>query len=436
MNAQGTIEKPTESSGRGLFTGEPVTVRFKPAAPDSGIWFVRTDTPSPVRILAHVKNVTKRARRTSLRNGSAAVETVEHCMAALHGLGIDNIEVELNGCELPGGDGSSEIFVEAITNAGVVRQAADSKPLIIAQTIRVTDDAAELIATPGHPDELNIIYDLDYDEGEPIQRQLFAVRLTPETFRHDLAPARTYVFEHEAEQLRAAGYGVHLSHEDIVVIGAGGVIGNTFRFDNECVRHKVLDLVGDLFLAGRCLRGKIIARKSGHALNHELVRRLLEALEAQELANRVHGEPALDVRKIQRILPHRYPFLMVDRVLEIDGDRRAIGLKNVSANEEFFQGHYPAQPIMPGVLIIECMAQLAGLLLSQKLEHKGKVAVLLAMDGVKFRQPVVPGDQLLLEARTLRVRSRTGHVQCTARVRDQVVAQAEIKFMLVDAEPQ
>jgi UDP-3-O-[3-hydroxymyristoyl] N-acetylglucosamine deacetylase/3-hydroxyacyl-[acyl-carrier-protein] dehydratase len=437
LNAQHTIAESAEIDGRGLFTGEPVSLRFKPAPVDNGIWFSRSDTPSPVRIQAHVKNVTKRARRTSLINGTASVETVEHCLAAVHGLGIDNLEVELHGPELPGGDGSSKVFTDALKQAGRIAQSVAVKPLIITQTVRVTDGDAELIATPGDTEALNIIYDLDYDGKGPIPRQLFAVRVSPESFLDELSTARTFILEHEAEALRAAGYGKHLSYDDVVVIGAdGAVVGNTFRFENECVRHKILDLVGDLFLAGRPVRGKIIARKSGHALNHELVRKLLEILETHELTSKLGREPFLDVRKIQRILPHRYPFLLVDRVIEMDGDRNIVALKNVSINEEFFQGHYPGQPIMPGVLIIEAMAQTAGLLLSQKLEHTGKVAVLLSMDAVKFRRPVLPGDQLILEARTLRVRSRTGHVQCSARVAEHSVAQAEIKFMLVDAEPQ
>jgi len=436
LKPQCTIEKPTEIRGRGLFTGEPVTVRFKPAPPDTGIWFVRSDTPAPVRINAHVSNVTKRMRRTSLRNGTASIETVEHCMAALHGMGVDNIEIELNASELPGGDGSSCVFVEALQEAGIVEQPVESRPLVITDVVRVVEADAELVAVPDNADELKIIYDLDYGDNGPLPRQFFSVRLSPDAFLREIAPARTYVFEEEARQFQSLGLGKHLTYDDLVVIGANGVINNQFRFENECVRHKVLDLIGDLMLAGRSLRGKIFATKSGHSLNHELVRRLLDAIEAKELASRLAREPVLDVRKIQRILPHRYPFLLVDRVLEVDGDRRAVGLKNVSINEEFFQGHYPGQPIMPGVLIIEAMAQLGGLLLSQKLEHTGKVAVLLSMDGVKFRRPVVPGDQLILEARTLRVRSRTGHVQCNARVGEEIVAQAEIKFMLVDAEPQ
>jgi UDP-3-O-[3-hydroxymyristoyl] N-acetylglucosamine deacetylase / 3-hydroxyacyl-[acyl-carrier-protein] dehydratase len=435
LKQQQTIEKPAEVRGRGLFTGEEVTVRFKPAAADAGIVFVRNDGPAPAQIRAHVVNVTKRARRTSLRNGTLAVETVEHCLAALNGLGVDNVEVELNGGELPGGDGSSLIFVEALQQAGIKPQEAARRPLVIQETIRVAEGDAELIAVPSETEGLDILYDLDYGSGGLVPRQILAIRLSEESFCKEIAPARTFLLEEEAKQFQAAGLGQHLTYNDVVVIGPQGIIGNEFRFTDECVRHKVLDLIGDLCLAGRPLQGKIIARKSGHALNHELVRRLLEVGEQSERRNLLRSTGVIDAQQVRRILPHRYPFLMIDRVLEIDGDRRAVGVKNVSINEPFFQGHYPSQPIMPGVLIIEAMAQLGGILLAQKLEHTGKIAVLLSMDNVKFRHSVLPGDQLILEAETIRVKARTGHVRCSAHVNDELVAQAEIKFMMVDAEP-
>lgn len=435
MKPQHTIQNAADISGRGLFTGEEVSVRFKPAPADHGIVFVRTDAPTPVRIKAHVSNVTKRARRTSLRNGTLAIETVEHCMAALHALGVDNAEIELSGGELPGCDGSSQYFVDAILQAGIVEQSAEQHPLVITQTVRVTEGDAELIAVPTDTHDLNIIYDLDYGPGGPLPRQIFPIRVSRESFLKEIAPARTFLFEKEAEQFRAAGLGQHLTYDDVVVIGPDGVVGNQFRYPDECVRHKILDLIGDLYLAGRPLHGKILARKSGHALNHELVRKLLEGIERAERSNRLRTVTEMDAVQLRRVLPHRYPFLLVDRVVEMDSDRRAVGIKNVSINEPFFQGHFPTQPIMPGVLIIEAMAQLSGILLAQKLEHTGKVAVLLSMDHVKFRKAVLPGDQLVLEARTVRVKSRTGHVRCTASVGESLVAQAEIKFMMVDAEP-
>ncbi len=435
MKQQQTIQNTAEVSGRGLFTGEQVTVRFHPAPPDAGVVFLRNDGPAPARIRAHVSNVTKRARRTSLRNGTLAIETVEHCLAALHGMGIDNAEIELTGGELPGGDGSCGFFVEAIRKAGILDQSVPAKPLIIQETIRVAEGDAELIAVPAEGDDLNILYDLDYGSESRLPRQIHAMRVNPETFCAEIATARTFLFEEEARQFQAAGLGTHLTYADVVVIGPSGIVDNEFRFPNECVRHKMLDLIGDLYLLGRSVRGKIIARKSGHALNHELVRRLLESAERQERRGRLRSAAAFDAKELQRLLPHRFPFLLIDRVVEIDGDRRAVGIKNVTINEPFFQGHFPAQPIMPGVLIIESLAQLAGILLAQKLEHTGKVAVLLSMDNVKFRRAVLPGDQLILEAETLRVKARTGHVRCRALVNDELVSQAEIKFMMVDADP-
>jgi len=435
LRAQRTIENPADIRGRGLFTGAEVTLRFKPAEPDSGVTFVRLDTDVPTRIPAHVRNVTKRARRSAIRNGTYAVETVEHCMAALHGLGIDNIEIELNAGELPGGDGSSLFFVDSLKKAGIIEQESKLRPIIIEDTIHVTDGAAELIAVPGPRNHLDILYDLDYGPHADIPRQFLAITLTDESFCSDIASARTFLLEAEAKQFQAAGMGAHLSYKDIVVIGKDGVIGNEFRYPDECVRHKILDLIGDVYLAGRPIFGKIIATRSGHALNHELVRRLLDAIERKDRHNRLAAPATIDARQLHRILPHRYPFLMIDRVIEIDGDRRAVGVKNVSINEPFFQGHFPSQPIMPGVLIIEAMAQLAGILLSQKLEHTGKIAVLLSMDNVKFRRQVIPGDRLVMEVETLRVKARTGHVRARATVEDSLVAQAEIKFMLVDAEP-
>lgn len=435
MKQQQTVASTAEVSGRGLFTGEHVAIRVKPAAPDSGIVFTRSDGAATSLIRAHVSNVTKRARRTSLKNGTLAIEAVEHCLAAFHGMGIDNVEVEINGGELPGGDGSARCFVEAIQKVGIVSQEVDRRPLVIQETLRVTEGDAELIAVPTDTDDLNILYDLDFGPDGRVPRQIYAVRLSPETFCEEISSARTFLFEEEARQFQAAGLGQHLTYADIVVIGPQGVLENEFRFPDECVRHKILDLIGDLYLAGRAIHGKILARKSGHALNHELVRRLVQSIERVERRARLLQPPAFDAQQLRRILPHRYPFLLVDRVVEIDGDRRAVGIKNVSINEPFFQGHYPSQPIMPGVLIIEAMAQLAGILLSQKLEHTGKVAVLLSMNNVKFRRPVLPGDQLVLEAESLRVKARTGHVRCRALVDDESVAQAEIKFMMVDAEP-
>jgi UDP-3-O-[3-hydroxymyristoyl] N-acetylglucosamine deacetylase/3-hydroxyacyl-[acyl-carrier-protein] dehydratase len=438
LSRQHTIRQPVECSGAGLFFGEPVSVRFHPAPANHGLVFFRADQRENQRLPATLENVTKRNRRTSLRNGTWAVETVEHCLAAANGLGIDNLLIEINANELPAGDGSSMCFVEALRSAGLEEQSAPRRPWMINEMVRVHDAEGELLAVPPVPhraDHLEIQYELDYGADSAVGRQLFVFRLDPQHFIEQIAPARTFVLEAEARQFQAMGLGKHLTYRDILVYGPQGVIDNELKFTDEPVRHKILDLIGDLALLGRPIYGRIFARRSGHALNHEMVRRFREAIAAADLGQRLTAEPKGDIRHIQRILPHRYPFLLVDRVIELEGTRRAVGVKNVSINEPYFQGHYPGQPIMPGVLIIEAMAQLGGVLLSQELEHKGKVAVLLSLDRVKFRRAVAPGDQLVLEAEVIRVKSRTGHVRCTARVGESLAAEAMIKFMMVDADP-
>ncbi|UCE61553.1 MAG: UDP-3-O-[3-hydroxymyristoyl] N-acetylglucosamine deacetylase [Phycisphaerales bacterium] len=437
MKHEQTISRDVELEGRGLFTGEPVTVRLRPAPPHTGFRFVRTDLSPPVQVVANLENLSKRARRSSLKNGAGTVETVEHCLGACAGLGISNLTIELNASELPGLDGSSLPFVEALRAAGICEQEAVCGPFIITDMVRVADGDSELVALPAlepNADGLEITYDLDYGPDSPIARQAYRVNITPKSFEANIAPARTFLLQAEAEELQAAGLGPHLTYADVVVFGQDGPIDNTLRFPDECVRHKILDLLGDVALLGRPIVGRIHARKSGHSLNHELVRALLAKEEARQRDSALAGKPALDIHKIQRILPHRYPLLMIDRIVEIEGKKRVVGLKNVTINEAFFQGHYPGDPIMPGVLIIEALAQIGGVLLSQELEHKGKVAVLLSLDNVKFRRAVRPGDQLILEAEAIRVRSSTGHVKGRARVADELAAEAEIKFILTDAE--
>lgn len=435
MSRQQTIAKECELAGRGLFTGGAVTARFKPAPISSGVVFVRVDQGAPVSIQASIDNLTRRARRSSIRNGTLSVETVEHCLAAVRGLSIDNLIVELDNAEVPAGDGSSLPFIETLRTAGIVEQDAERITLPVREVTRVTEGDAELVAWPGEENRLEIFYELDYGPESPIGKQIHHFALERDSFVHEIASARTFVTEQEAAQLRAAGLGTHLNYRDILVIGRDGPIDNEFRYPNECVRHKILDLVGDLMLGGAFVTGRVYARKSGHSLNHELVRKLIEQRDQHRRFEHLGGEPKLDVRTIQRILPHRYPMLLIDRVLRMDGDRRAVGIKNVSINEPFFVGHYPRHPIMPGVLIVEAMAQLGGLLLSQKLEHTGKVAVLLSLDKFKFRRPVIPGDQLLLEVEAKRVRSRTGEVAARAMVAGDLAAEGTIRFMLVDEDP-
>ena len=434
MKPQKTIAKEIKASGKGLFEDKDAKVTFCPAQPDTGIVFVRTDLPEPVRIPVVLENLAQRSRKTAVKKGSVSVETTEHCLAAVSALEIDNLVIQISGPELPGLDASSAEYFKLLKKAGIVEQQAQRKELVITKAISLTEGDASIYALPFKDDVLNITYDLDYTGHTGIGRQVYSCAVTADNFEQNLAPARTFLLEAEAKQFQARGIGTHLTPRDILVINSDGPIKNSYRFDNECVRHKIVDLIGDLMLVGRAVLGRMVAYKSGHSLNHRLVEELVKMSEQDERISRSGTSAIMDVRKIQRILPHRYPLLLVDKVIEIDGDKRIKGIKNVSFNEPFFQGHFPGTPIMPGVLIVEAMAQVSGLLFAQTLEHTGKLAVLLSMDRVKLRKAVVPGDQLMLIAEAVKVKRNIGKCRCKAMVSEQLVAEAEITFMLVDDE--
>jgi UDP-3-O-[3-hydroxymyristoyl] N-acetylglucosamine deacetylase/3-hydroxyacyl-[acyl-carrier-protein] dehydratase len=434
LKLQKTIKSEAKIAGKGLFSGKGVKVVFRGGQVDTGIVFVRTDLAEPVTIPALAENIAERDRRSALKSGSVTIETPEHCLAAISALEIDNLEIEIDGGELPGLDGSSDEYFKALSKAGIVEQQADRKELVITEPVSLTEGDSSIYALPYESDCLNITYDLDYTQHTGIGRQLYSCTLSTAFYGRELSTARTFCLEAEARQMQAHGIGTHLTPKEILVINSDGPIKNSFRFADECVRHKVVDLIGDLMLVGRPVIGRIVAYKSGHSLNQKLARCLVKMAKKVDDKEAIGNEALLDIRKIQRILPHRYPFLLVDKVVEIVGDKHIRGIKNVTFNEQFFQGHFPGTPIMPGVLIIEALAQVSGLLFAQKLEHTGKLAVLLTMDKVKIRRSVVPGDQLILHAEAVKVRGRSAMCKCKAMVGDEVAAEAILKFMLVDDE--
>ncbi|HXX95120.1 MAG TPA: UDP-3-O-acyl-N-acetylglucosamine deacetylase [Planctomycetota bacterium] len=429
---QRTIGKPVELEGVGLFGGQSGKVRLLPAPANSGITFVRTDLEARPRLPVSPDTVASKFRRSAVSGENAEVETIEHLMSACAGLELDNLDVEVNVPELPNIDGSSQPWVDLIRKAGLVDLPDPRRIHVVREAIAVSDNEASIVALPNEGG-LSVSYTLNYP-NTAIGQQHFTLEMTDENYAALISPARTFCLQSEAEALVAQGLGKGGSYQTTVVWGPKGPIENTPRFADEPVRHKILDLMGDLATLGAGLRAHVVAVKSGHTTNMKLVRKIASLFtEAGQLPSKPGGT-LLDVREIAKILPHRYPFLLIDKVVELDGYRRAVGIKNVSFNEPFFQGHFPGQPIMPGVLQIEAMAQLAGVLLMRKSDNQAKVAVLLSLDGVKLRKSVVPGDQLRIEVETLKVKPRTGEVIARATVDGQLVAEANMKFMLMDGQ--
>jgi UDP-3-O-[3-hydroxymyristoyl] N-acetylglucosamine deacetylase/3-hydroxyacyl-[acyl-carrier-protein] dehydratase len=419
-------------AGIGVNSGEEVRVCLKPAPAGTGLRFVRTDLPGRPEIPAIPEYATSRLRRTALRksdrsgSGGAEVQLVEHALAALYGMHVDNAMIEVDGPELPVGDGSASMYIDALEEANIIEQDKPRREVVIFEPISISAKDASIIALPSE-DGLRISFTLDYRPTLPPQYASW--RIEPGVFREELGPARSFCLEEEIDELRSRNLGKGATYLNTLVIGKHGVIENTLRFDDEPCRHKILDVVGDLCLTGVDVNAHIIGMKSGHALNVRLADRIRRiVLESVAPPKTV----VFDIRNIRKVLPHRYPFLLVDRLIELEDDRRAVGIKNVSINEEFFQGHWPDQPIMPGVLQLEAISQVGGLMFAKRCLESNKLAVLLSFDNVKFRRTVVPGDQLTIEIEAVRVRARTARVHGRALVGDDVVCQADITYMLVD----
>ncbi len=429
---QRSIARPAQYEGVGLFGGQHGKVRLMPAAANSGVTFVRTDLPGRPRLPVSPDTVASKFRRSAVSAENVEVETIEHLMSACGGLEVDNLDVEIDAAELPNGDGSSLPWVELLKGAGLVDLPEPRKIHVVREPIAVSDSEASIVALPGDGG-LTVSYTLNYP-NTPIGQQHFTCEMSDESYAKQISPARTFCLQSEAEALIQQGLGKGGTYQTTVVWGPNGPIDNTLRFPDEPVRHKILDLMGDLATLGAGLKAHVVAIKSGHTTNMKLVKKIASSFSEAGQFQAKPGGTLLDVREIAKILPHRYPMLLIDKVIELDGYRRAVGIKNVSFNEPFFQGHFPGQPIMPGVLQIEAMAQLAGVLLMRKSENQAKVAVLLSLDGVKLRKSVVPGDQLRIEVETIRIKARTGEVLARATVDGQLVAEANMKFMLMDGQ--
>ena len=435
---QRTLAKPVFMNGVGIHTGEPVSVRVLPAPADAGIVFIRTDLPHtptiPVRS-AQVVDIDKSVRRTTLSKDGVEVQTVEHFMASLWGMGIDNAYVEVTNREMPGLDGSAAPFVQQFEAAGTTEQPVARRYFALREPICVEEGESSIAVFPDRA--LRISYLLSYEHHPFLRSQFVCYDRERSSFAEMIAPARTFCLKEEAEALQAAGFGQGATFENTLVLDAQGVMQNTLRFPDEPARHKILDLLGDLYLLGAHLKAHVIAVKSGHPLNVKLLKKLGQALEQwrlgslQSATSEVMVGSQLEITQIQKILPHRYPFLLVDRIIELT-ETRAVGLKGVTINDHFFCGHFPGRPVMPGVLIVEAMAQVGGIIMLNKRENLGKFAYFMAVDQVKFRKPVVPGDQLILEAELGKLRSRVGQIIARALVDGKVVCEGELMFALSD----
>jgi UDP-3-O-[3-hydroxymyristoyl] N-acetylglucosamine deacetylase/3-hydroxyacyl-[acyl-carrier-protein] dehydratase len=435
---QRTLARVVTFEGVGLHTGERGRVTFRPAPAGSGVSFVRTDLPGSPIVRVRPENALfdpRAGRRTILQQDDVQIHTMEHLLAAVSGIGLDNVLIETSTLEIPEpADGSAEPIARMLREAGLVDQDRSRRHIKVTKPVAWADDGVELRAVPYQG--FRITFTIDYDHPS-IGRQARTIDLTPETFMKEIAPARTFVLERDLEALRRNGWIKGGSMASAVVVGENGKILNPegLRFSDEFVRHKILDLLGDLALLGGPLLGHVTALRSGHQGHVAFVHRLKQTLPLP--GRRPGGSPEeWDVTAIMDIMPHRYPFLLVDRIVKIEEGHSIEGLKNVTINEPFFQGHFPGHPIMPAVLIVEAMAQVGGMLLLNSIDDPNdKLMYFMGIDGARFRRPVTPGDQLRFKLTLLRHRGGTAKMRGEAFVEEQLVAEAELLAMVVDRPP-
>lgn len=464
MNSNGqsfqhTIRNEISISGAGIHTGQSVTMRIKPAAPNTGIHFQRIDLPSKPLVKADVDFVVETNRSTTLENNGARVSTIEHLMAALTGMQVDNALIEIDGEEVPILDGSAQPFVEALEKAGLQQQNAPKIYYNIEHNITFTDDEkkVEMVALPYNEYRINTLIDFN----SPVLGTQHAAIKNLNNFNTDIAPCRTFCFFHELEWLLANNLikGGDINNAIVVVdkevtedqveriskifnkrdvqISSEGILNNLeLRFPNEPARHKLLDVIGDLALVGFPFKAHIIANRPGHASNVKFARKIKEHIKKNKNKQAIpkydpSKPPLLDVQEIEKTLPHRYPFLLVDKVLELT-DKVVIGIKNVTYNEPFFQGHFPGNSIMPGVLQVEALAQAGGLLAIPRNTEDKYDTYFLKIDNCKFKQKVVPGDTLILKMELLSpIRRGIVEMKGTIFVGDKIVTEATLVAQIV-----
>ena len=423
---QNTIAGPGEMEGVGLHTGVSVRMRLLPAPVNTGIVFRRTDLEGAPEVPALVGHVVGTDRGTTIAIGEARVHTVEHLLAAVVARGVDNLVVEVDAGETPAGDGSARPFVDLLEKCGTQEQDAPARFITPSETFSLARGKAEYVVAPA--EEYRVSATIDFEHPR-VGRQFASFRIDQPSFAAELAPARTFCFEHEVHAMRERGLAMGGSLANALVLTETGVMDEPpLHFQDEFVRHKTLDIIGDLALVGARLHAHVVAEKPGHQGNVALAKELLSRAEKKALAR-----PILNIEQIFQYLPHRYPFLLVDRVVEFEERKRIVGLKNVTINEPFFVGHFPGRPIMPGVLIIEAMAQVGGLLVLETMENlDDKVVYFMSLDNVKWRRPVTPGDQIRFEVEVLQIRGTTSRMRGVGTVDGQVVAEAEMMARVVD----